>query len=82
MCVAAHFETLFTASSTDVQIKHRCIFVQCKSVSLKMCSRHVVCIIHIHMPCRLLVLHTPLYTNIVDRQSGPFGGDLDKNAKN
>ena len=62
-------------------VKHRCIFVQCKSVSLKMCSRHVVCIIQIHMPCRLLVLHTPLYTNIVDRKSGPFGGDLDKNAK-
>ena len=62
--------------------KHRCIFVQCKSVSLKMCSRHVVCIIQIHMPCRLLVLHAPLYTNIVDRKSGPFGGNLDKNAKN
>ena len=43
-------------------------------------SRHVFCIIH--MPCRLLVLHAPLYTNIVDRKSGPFGGNLDKNAKN
>ena len=48
-------------------------------------SRHVVCIIQIHkihMSCRLLVLHAPLYTNIVDRKSGPFGGNLDKNAKN
>ena len=49
-------------------------------------SRYVVCImiqIHkIHMPCRLLVLHAPLYTNIVDPKSGPFGGNLDKNAKN
>ena len=45
-------------------------------------SRRVVCIIQIHMPCRLLVLHAPLYTNIVDRKSGPFGGNLDKNAKN
>ena len=45
-------------------------------------SRHVVCIIQIHMPCRLLVLQAPLYTNIVDRKSGPFGGNLDKNAKN
>ena len=45
-------------------------------------SRHVICIIQIHMPCRLLVLHAPLYTNIVDRKSGPFGGNLDKNAKN
>ena len=34
------------------------------------------------MPCRLLVLHAPLYANIVDRKSGPFGGNLDKNAKN
>ena len=34
------------------------------------------------MSCRLLVLHAPLYTNIVDRKSGPFGGNLDKNAKN
>ena len=45
-------------------------------------SRHVACIIQIHMPCRLLVLHAPLYTNIVDRKSGPFGENLDKNAKN
>ena len=45
-------------------------------------SRHVVCIIQIHMPCRLLVLHAPLYTNIVERQSVPFGGNLDKNTKN
>ena len=34
------------------------------------------------MPCRLLVLHAPLYTNIVDRKLGPFWGNLDKNAKN
>ena len=56
------------------------------SASRQFCSRrsssHVVCIIQIHMPCRLLVLHAPLYTNIVDRKSGPFGGNLDKNAKN
>ena len=45
-------------------------------------SRHVICIVQIYMPCRLLVLHAPLYTNIVDRKSGPFGGNLDKNAKN
>ena len=31
------------------------------------------------MPCRL---HAPLYTNVVDRKKGPFGGNLDKNAKN
>ena len=41
-----------------------------------------VCITQMHMPCRLLVLHAPLCTNIVDRKSGPFGGNLDKNAKN
>ena len=56
------------------------------SASHQFCSRHsshdVVCIIQIHMPCRLLVLQAPLYTNIVDRKSGPFGGNLDKNAKN
>ena len=34
------------------------------------------------MPCRLLVLHALLYTNIVNRKSGPFGGNLDKNATN
>ena len=45
-------------------------------------SRHVVCIIQLHMLCRLLVLHAPLYTNIVDRKSRPFWGNLDKNAKN
>ena len=45
-------------------------------------SRHLVCIIQIHIPCRLLVLRAPLYTNIVDRKLGPFGGNLDKNAKN
>ena len=28
------------------------------------------------------ILHAPLYTNIVDRKLGPFGGNLDKNAKN
>ena len=52
------------------------------SANRQCCWRHVVCIIQIHMPCRLLVLHAPLYTNIVDRKSGPFGGNLDKNAKN
>ena len=34
------------------------------------------------MPCRRLVLHAPLYTNIVYRKPGPFRGNLDKNAKN
>ena len=56
------------------------------SVSHQFCSRHsshhVVCIIQIHMPCRLLVLHALLYTNIVNRKLGPFGGNLDKNATN
>ena len=28
------------------------------------------------------LLHAPPYTNIVYRKSGPFGGNLDKNAKN
>ena len=56
------------------------------SASHQFCSRHsshhVVCIIQIHMPCRLLVLHAVLYTNIVNRKSGPYGGNLDKNATN
>ena len=29
-----------------------------------------------------LVLHALLYTNIVNRKLGPFGGNLDKNATN
>ena len=45
-------------------------------------SRNVVCIIQIHMPCRVLVLHAPQYTNLVDRKLGPFRGNVDKNAKN
>ena len=50
-------------------------------------SRHVVCIIQIHMPWRLLVFGGFGFTRTAVHkyrwpQIGPFGGNLDKNAKN
>ena len=75
MCISTFLVQKYLISTTTVRVVN----------SAPAVAPAVVCIIQIHkihMPCRLLVLHAPLYTNIVDRKSRPFGGNLDKNAKN
>ena len=85
-CFFFQFSLQFSVCITTFLVQKYLISTTTVRLSRQFCShrssRHVVCIIQIHMPCRLLVLHAPLYTNIVDRKSGPFGGNLDKNAKN
>ena len=81
MCVVrcCYLETLFTASSTDVQN----IVAYSYNVKVSLLKCVTACWFSTWWVKRASIFNLILYPSIiVDHKSGPFGGNLDKNAKN